>query len=393
MGRAKTVSEIMIQILLIAGLILMISSCGMEIEPGDGTMIVRFTENTRSIWSPNNNPDYMNIESYRITVTHSDGSETLIREIDRTTAYVMDGIPSGVIAIDIKGFNGGLDDDEQVTGQQIAYLSKNASGEHVIETIVYRGEVTDVSATLVPIDSEGSGTLSVTLNWPDDTDLIVLNPVVVIRVVNISDTFSNYTAFSYDETFELETGSDGTLLDAAGTLTKTITDLLPGWYYISIDLFSQHDALLWHGIKYARITYDPNTAGPITTEGTINITETMLQTGSGDFTIDTSLMDDVIPVSISATVAESSGTVLLPDGSFLMDAETGTAAITVTTSAVENESRINTWWIDGEEQLPLTSTNSRTFTFYEPGTYTVQLVVIDENKMGIQEIQVIVLQE
>ncbi len=378
-------AELLLAALVLALVIILTAGCSMGTESGEGSMVIRLTDSARDIWNPDGDSTYMEIESYKITISHT-GNNSLVYEIDSTSAYVIGGIPSGIVYIEIEGYNGVLDSEGHVSGKQIAYLQKNSNlyDNRVIDTVVYRGEVTDVSAVLVPIDDDGFGSLEITVNWPTDTDLIIEDPKLVLTLSNLNDYFTYYT--DYPLTLEETADLDNDL----GTYTETFPKLPVGWYQVELKLYSHRDELLVSQLHFARVTFDPAAGKPVTSTGSVTITEEILRSGAAETSIDETALDDILSLTVTAEATADSGTEYNEaDSIYYLDTTSGEASIDFTATSGYGETGY-IWHINGGEFTADNTNNTLTYEFDEPGTYTVLVMASSEGKLGVAEMQIVV---
>ncbi len=378
-------AELLLAALVLALVIILTAGCSMGTESGEGSMVIRLTDSARDIWNPDGDSTYMEIESYKITISHT-VEDVQVYEIDSTSAYVIGGIPSGIVYIEIEGYNGVLDSEGHVSGKQIAYLQKNSDVDdfRVINTVVYRGEVTDVSAVLVPIDDDGFGSLEITVNWPTDTDLIIEDPKLVLTLSNLNDYFTYYT--DYPLTLEETADLDNDL----GTYTETFPKLPVGWYQVELKLYSHRDELLVSQLHFARVTFDPAADSPVTSTGSVTITEEILRSGAAETSIDETALDDILSLTVTAEATADSGTEYNEaDSIYYLDTTSGEASIDFTATSGYGETGY-IWHINGGEFTADNTNNTLTYEFDEPGTYTVLVMASSEGKLGVAEMQVTV---
>ncbi len=245
-----------------------LSSCS-ELFPTDAALVITFEEaDQRSHFLPSIS---LEIESYRITLTRG-VSETRVVQVPQAGSVVLDALAAGQWSIVIEAFNGWDESSQTVAGEHIAYLAKNAQGNRDRSVVLSRGQVAALDATLVPRSDE-SGSLTLTVNWPADSDLVLENPTLEIQIHSYNDYSSGYE--------ESGTVFSPLVVTSADTpYSHTFTDVIPGWYEIRTKLtpeISSGDApRYWYGLDFARIVPDD----PMGTQGTITVTEALFETGS-----------------------------------------------------------------------------------------------------------------
>jgi len=370
---------------LIFVLVIAAAGCSLNTENGDGTVLIRLGDSTRSIWYPEGESDFMDIESYKLTFTK--GEITVTSEIEPMDIFVMDALSAGEWIVEIEGYNGplvpeGNAEEQHVSGDQIAYLEPRdtAGNPRNLLIDVNRGEVTQASAMLVPIDNEGTGELEITVNWPQTESLLVLqDPELTIKITNINYRFERYTSTTYED--ESQTN------DAADSKVITFTDLPLGWYEVVTTLRSQNPdnsgVQIWKGIDFARVTYDPNAEATITTTGTITISDLMLETGSINLTIDEDGFEP-LPVAIDDTAAE--GTTFDVNGAYILDSESEASVDFSATSGYDSYF----WYLDGNETLITSGSAEASYTFTESGAYTVTVVTLQEGNLGSSSAEIVI---
>lgn len=369
-------------------LFLTASACNIDTSSGEGSVLLRLGDTSRSIWYPDGESDFMEIDSYKITFTK--GDTEIVSQIAPSTTFVMDALEAGMWTVQIEGYNEPLIQDTVlnkmvVSGDQVAYLeSRDVEGNpRNILVEVNRGEVTQAQATLVPIDNEGSGILEITVNWPQTgSNLILNNPKLTLSITNINDRFDRYTDSTY--TNESETS------DTSDTKTVTFSELPLGWYEVMTTLTSTNpdnsDVQIWRGIDFARVTYDPSTTASITTSGTITISDLMLETGSINLDINEDGFE-LLPVTLSA---QAGGTTLTDgNGAYVLNTSSAAEVSFAATTGFESYY----WYVDGDDTL-ITATDSETsLVFTESGKYTVTVFVLGEGIFGSDSLEVTIVRQ
>nr|WP_319472854.1 hypothetical protein [uncultured Sphaerochaeta sp.] len=275
--------------------LLLFGGCSEYTSRDLGDLVIRFSEPAqKAIYTPSISLD---IASYKVSLTS--GSETKTYEVATQDSLVVEGLLPGIWTVEVVGYNGWDAGESQVSGQQIAALEKNLEGNRVLTCNVRRGEVSSASLAMVPL-TEGTGSFSLTVNWPQQdqgSSLILNNPRLEIEVRGYNAHNSVYEDnSSYSELIVVN--------DAAHTATRTLSNLVPGWYEIQTRLIPQNatgDATLYYrSIDFAQVV--PNdTTGTI---GVLDITDEMLVTGSIDWSFSEDMEQALENLSITQVRAD-----------------------------------------------------------------------------------------
>jgi hypothetical protein len=351
MNRIKYIPTAKILILLLVGslLVLGLSSCS-ALFPTDATLMITFDEgDKRSHFLPSIS---LEIESYRITLTRGI-SETRVVETPKASSVVLEALTVGQWSIAIEAFNGWDELSQSVAGEHIAYLAKNPQGNRDRTVMLSRGKVSELDATLVPRSDE-SGSLTLTVNWPSDSDILLGNPTLEIQVSSYNDYSSGYE--------ESGTIFAPLVVTSADTpYTYTFTDVIPGWYKIRTTLTPQNSAgdapRFWQGLDFAQVVPDD----PVGTQGTITVTEAMFETGStGGWTFTEQMSGPLDSLSVTHLADEMIFTGI--DHHF---------STTYTSDTAQYQ-----WYVDGN---PITDAQSPefTYTFTTHGSHSVLVAVHD----------------
>ena len=346
-------------LLFVLSFLFLFSGCAEYSSTESGRLEILFSEpKTKEIYLPSIPLD---IASYKITLTSD--SETKTYEVGKQDSLVIEGLLPGIWTIEVAGYNGWDDSASQVSGQQVAALEKQSNGSRSIACSVKRGAVTSLSLTLVPI-SEGTGMLTLTVNWPQqDSSLILNNPRLEIEVRGYNAHNSVYEDnSSYSDLIVMN--------DAAHTATRTLSTLVPGWYEIQTRLIPQNatgDApLFFRSIDFAQVV--PNdTTGTI---GVLDITDEMLVTGSIDWSFTLDMEQALENLSITQDRAD----------------EVDYAGVIQHFSCTyESPTASYQWYVDG---VAVTGENDQTFSynFSNHGLHRVMVAVQDGGVVNGEEI-------
>lgn len=348
-------------LLFVLSFLFLFSGCAEYSSTESGGLAIHFSEpKAREIYLPSIPLD---IASYKITLTS--GSETKTYEVGKQDSLVIEGLLPGIWTIEVVGYNGWDAGESQVSGQQIATLEKNQEESRSIQCSVKRGEVTSASLAMVPI-TEGTGSLSLTVNWPQQdqgSSLILNNPRLEIEVRGYNEHASVYEDnSSYSELIVVN--------DAAHTATRTLSNLVPGWYEIQTRLIPQNatgDATLYYrSIDFAQVV--PNDA-----TGTIvvlDITDEMLVTGSIDWSFTEDMEQALENLAITQVRAD----------------EVAYAGVLQHFSCTyESPTASYQWYVDG---VAISGETNKTFShrFSEHGTHRVLVAVKDGGVVNGEEI-------
>ncbi len=319
------------------------SSCSLASDSTTGTLVINFPSTTaKSVFSPSISLD---ITSYLITLTN--GTEIEEFRIASTDSLTIDSLIPGEWTIEVQGYNGTWSGTVN-SGDMIAYLELNSSSEHSVTASVNRGAVTDVDLTLVPI-SDGYGTLVLSVDWSEvSSDLLLNDPTIAIQVEGYNE---------YSDNYEDNSGS----YDPTSTVDSTYTySLAPGWYEITTTLTPSSDSDgetsdIYTSIDFARIVPDE------TTSGYIELTDTMLSTGSVTWELSQD-MDDVLD---SFTVSFTG-----------LDDTKYTGVDQNFTCSYESDNPTYQWYVDAEAVDAATSKDF-TYQFTTSGSHVVTVAVAD----------------
>ncbi|MGE4453291.1 MAG: hypothetical protein AB7D92_02055 [Sphaerochaeta sp.] len=282
-------------LLFVLSFLFLFSGCAEYSSTESGRLEIRFSEpKTKKIYLPSISLD---IASYKITLTN--GSETKTYEVEKQDSLVIESLLPGLWTIEVAGYNSWDGSASQVSGQQVAALEKQSNGSRSMVCSVKRGDVTSLSLTLVPI-SEGTGTLSLTVNWPQESpgsSLILTNPILKIEVSGYNAHGSVYEDnSSYSEEFVVD--------NVANTHEQVLENLVPGWYEIKTSLIPQNatgDATLFYrSIDFAQVVPNDETG----TSGLLDITAEMLVTGSIDWSFTLDMEQALENLSITQVMAD-----------------------------------------------------------------------------------------
>ena len=348
-------------LLFVLSFLFLFSGCAEYSSTESGRLEILFSEpKTKEIYLPFIPLD---IASYKITLTS--GSETKTYEVGKQDSLVIEGLLPGIWTIEVAGYNGWDASASQVSGQQVATLEKNQEGNRLVACSVKRGEVTSTSLAMVPF-SEGTGTLTLTVNWPQEnqgSSLILNNPILDVYI-------KGYNA--HGSVYEDNSSYTKSLL-MPGTVNFFTTILLnmpPGWYEIQTRLYPNNatgDATLFYrSLDFAQVV--PNdTTGTI---GVLDITDEMLVTGSIDWSFSEDMEQALENLSINQVRAD----------------EVDYAGVIQHFSCTyESPTASYQWYVDG---VAVTGETNQTFSynFSNHGLHRVMVAVQDGGVVNGEEI-------
>ncbi|WP_320122894.1 hypothetical protein [uncultured Sphaerochaeta sp.] len=348
-------------LLFVLSFLFLYSGCAEYSSTESGRLAIHFSEpKAREIYLPSIPLD---IASYKITLTS--GSETKTYEVGKQDSLVIEGLLPGIWTIEVAGYNGWDASASQVSGQQVATLEKNQEGNRLVACSVKRGEVTSTSLAMVPF-SEGTGTLTLTVNWPQEnqgSSLILNNPILDVYI-------KGYNA--HGSVYEDNSSYTKSLL-MPGTVnffTAILLNMPPGWYEIQTRLIPQNatgDATLFYrNLDFAQVV--PNdTTGTI---GVLDITDEMLVTGSIDWSFSEDMEQALENLSINQVRAD----------------EVDYAGVIQHFSCTyESPTASYQWYVDG---VAVTGETNQTFSynFSNHGLHRVMVAVQDGGVVNGEEI-------
>ncbi len=353
----KRVNTVVAMLLILS--VLVLSACTLFESHADGELTIQFAAlETRAIFTPSIS---MDIASYRITFTGPDsaGGESNVLEVAKTSSVTLRALAAGQWTIAVEGYNGWNEVDGSVSGQQIAYLSLNASGERTRTVSIHRGARQEIALSLVPL-SDGAGSLTLTVNWPQldtttDSQLILDDPRLEIAVRSLNDLMASY-AYAGTELEPL------VVTDATATYTHTYEDLVPGWYEIRTTLIPQSSSgdadRFYNSLDFAHVVPGDG----IGTVGSITITEAMIESGStADWIIEEQMLHPLQNLTID---------LVHPDPTLYTGIDLHFS------TPYESETAVYQWFVDGES-IPEATGQTFTWSFSTHGTHSVLLAVLD----------------
>ncbi|WP_321299900.1 hypothetical protein [uncultured Sphaerochaeta sp.] len=348
-------------LLFILSFLFLFSSCVEYGTTESGRLEILFSEpKTKEIYLPSIPLD---IASYKITLTS--GSETKTYEVGKQDSLVIEGLLPGIWTIEVAGYNGWDASASQVSGQQVGALQKNQDGNRLLTCNVKRGEVTSTSLAMVPF-SEGTGTLTLTVNWPQEnqgSSLILNNPILDVYIKGYNTHGSVYEDNSSYTKSLLMPGT-------VNFFTTILLNMPPGWYEIQTRLYPNNatgDATLFYrSLDFAQVV--PNdTTGTI---GVLDITDEMLVTGSIDWSFSEDMEQALENLSINQVRAD----------------EVDYAGVIQHFSCTyESPTASYQWYVDG---VAVTGETNQTFSynFSNHGLHRVMVAVQDGGVVNGEEI-------
>ena len=348
-------------LLFVLSFLFLFSGCAEYSSTESGRLEILFSEpKTKEIYLPFIPLD---IASYKITLTS--GSETKTYEVGKQDSLVIEGLLPGIWTIEVAGYNGWDASASQISGQQVATLEKNQEGNRLVACSVKRGEVTSASIVMVPI-TEGSGTLSLTVNWPHQdlgSSLILNNPILDVYIKGYNTHGSVYEDNSSYTKSLLMPGT-------VNFFTTILLNMPPGWYEIQTRLYPNNatgDATLFYrSLDFAQVV--PNdTTGTI---GVLDITDEMLVTGSIDWSFSEDMEQALENLSINQVRAD----------------EVDYAGVIQHFSCTyESPTASYQWYVDG---VAVTGETNQTFSynFSNHGLHRVMVAVQDGGVVNGEEI-------
>ena len=280
-------------------------------------------------------------------------------ELAKTSHVTLRALAAGQWTIAVEGYNGWNEVEGSVSGQQIAYLSQNASGQRTRTVSIHRGARQEIALSLVPL-SEGFGSLTLTVNWPQldtttDSQLILDDPRLEIEVRSLNEFIASY-AYAGTELEPL------VVTGATATYTHTYENLVPGWYEIRTTLIPQSSSgdkeRFYNSLDFAHVVPDDGEG----TVGSITITEAMIESGStADWIIEEQMLHPLQNLSVD---------LVHPDPTLYTGIDLHFA------TPYESETAVYQWFVDGES-IPEATGQTFTWSFSTHGTHSVLLAVLD----------------
>ncbi|MBN2859680.1 MAG: hypothetical protein JXK93_05370 [Sphaerochaetaceae bacterium] len=314
---------------------------------GHTSLVIHVEEPSRSIFDPS---IPMDIAGYRITLTSGETSVT--HETSAVGSVTFEALSTGQWTVTIDAFNGWDEVTQSVSGQVIGHLSDNGNGEYTRAVTLSRGEVKHVHASIVP-RTDGSGSLSLTVNWPLGGEIITHEPILKVRLTSFNE-FSDV----YENTVPAVEPKETVLSTAAHSYT--FTGLAPGWYQIHTELkvpdSSAGDASVYYRrIDFARVVPDDAEG----TRGEITITNEMLETGTAGWTFSEQMQESLTDLSITHDTKDS----------LYFTGHTQTFLSTYTSDTAEYQ-----WYVDARPVTGATGSSFQT-SFSDHGAHTVTVAV------------------
>ena len=345
-SRRTVVGNVMLTCTLLL-IFLTVTACDDAVLSGHADLVIHIDESSRSLFQPS---IPMDIAGYRITLTS--GETSLIQETSPGGSITFEALSTGQWTVKIDAFNGWDEITQTASGQVIGHLSDNGNGEYSRTVTLSRGEVKHLQAPIVP-RTDGSGSLSLTVNWPLEGDLITHEPLLTVSITPFNE-FSDVYESSVPAVEPLE----AVLSTAAHS--HTFTGLSPGWYQIRTVLevpdSSEGDAFAYYRrIDFARVVPDDAEG----TQGEITITDAMLETGTTGWTFTEQMQESLTDLSVTHVTKDS----------LYFTGHTQTFQSTYTSDTAEYQ-----WYVDAG---PVTGATGSSFqqVFTDHGAHTVTVAV------------------
>jgi len=358
------------------------SSCllGGQDSLEEGILQVSFSDGARSIWTADSADS--SIESCRLVIQGPGETAGSISRVFNTGAaegvnITVDGLRAGEYRMEIEGF-----DALDAGGGQIAFLKEQESGERTVPFTIRRGEVTQVTAELVPtVGAEYTGTLEISsisfLGFSGDTRLMQNNPEITLSLSSLgSADLSGFsaTAPTYTEndgkrdlsspapvtaasmgTYSVTYGESSTGDAGPEDIGKlTLADIPGGWYELTVDfrLDIENEGGDARENRYRQDVYFVQILNGKTTSGSVTVRGSQLETG----TLDAWIFENMEPMEVTLSEgAAISGGIVAAEGSSVGLSAGGTkfvitsfgSSVYVTDQALSEDARWY-WYVNGQ---------------------------------------------
>jgi uncharacterized repeat protein (TIGR02543 family) len=389
------------------------SSCllGGQDSLEEGILQVSFSDGARSIWTADSADS--SIESCRLVIQGPGETAGSISRVFNTGAaegvnITVDGLRAGEYRMEIEGF-----DALDAGGGQIAFLKEQESGERTVPFTIRRGEVTQVTAELVPtVGAEYTGTLEISsisfLGFSGDTRLMQNNPEITLSLSSLgSADLSGFsaTAPTYTEndgkrdlsspapvtaasmgTYSVTYGESSTGDAGPEDIGKlTLADIPGGWYELTVDfrLDIENEGGDARENRYRQDVYFVQILNGKTTSGSVTVRGSQLETG----TLDAWIFENMEPMEVTLSEgANINGGIVAAENYSVEFSASGTKfAVTgigsdayVTTEPLSKDARWY-WYVNG--QLAYEESGSES-TFVSNGAYQNQANYYDPDYDG-----------